>query len=656
VTNERERKELDIQEAMHTRRGAFVATAEAAVHVRAVAWAVLAHSAPAGAGRHQRHYGRQHTDDSGGRRARTWFAAGAATATVSAATVARAWWEREQLRAAPPQLPLRYDPVAFAEVWDQRVCTQISRVGTILSRVGPFLARSAYLYYFGLGESDTHGDHEGKLTRWGVDLRTLLVDLGPTFVKFGQMLSIRPDLLPASVLQELQQLCDAVPPFPTAEAIAVVENELGRGAVSRLFEGLDAASTPIAAASLGQVYCCRLRAPAGSKGSGQLVAVKIQRPDMLSAVSLDLHLLRRYMRAVEGIKALLMHTGVLAHRKQFDVEILDSFASASFWELDYEHEAANQERFMRELDSRGMSSTVRVPAVHRCATSRRILTTEWIEGTQLAKSSPATIRRLVPCGVNVFLMQLLDMGFFHSDPHPGNLLVDQQGRLTLIDFGLCAEVPKMDTLAMTSALVNLMKGDVAGLVDDAVNLRFLPEDVDRVALLPALQAVFDEAQIAAEALDGGALKFAYKTSERRQQFKQISSRLNRIFYEFPFVVPEYFALITRALITLEGIAVTGDKDFDIFAASYPYAVMRASETLGWRHLHQLHSSSRITSSTSSNWGWGRLRGLGGGGAGGGESRSWWGFILGWWRMCWALGSRRSPLGGQADADPALNLG
>jgi aarF domain-containing kinase len=334
---------------MHVRRGAHVvvATAEAAVHVRAVAWAVIAPAAPAGAGRHhQRHYGRQHTGESGGRRARPWFAAGAATACVGAAAVAaRAWWEREQLRAVPPQLPLRYDPAAFAEVWDQRVCMQISRVGTILSRVGPFLARSAYLYYvFGLDESDAHSDHEGKLTRWGVDLRTLLVDLGPTFVKFGQMLSIRPDLLPASVLRELQQLCDAVPPFPTAEAIAVIENELGRGAVQRMFEGLDPASTPVAAASLGQVYCCRLRAPAGSKGSGQLVAVKVQRPDMLSAVSLDLHLLRRYMRAVEGIKALLMHTGVLAHRKQFDVEILDSFASASFWELDYEHEAANQAR------------------------------------------------------------------------------------------------------------------------------------------------------------------------------------------------------------------------------------------------------------------------------------------------------------------------
>jgi len=144
------------------------------------------------------------------------------------------------------------------------------------------------------------------------------------------------------VLRELQTLCDAVPAFPTAEAMDLLERELGVGSIHRLFEGLDRSSVPIAAASLGQVYCCRLREPGIAPGKGALVAVKVQRPDMIAAVSLDLHLLRRYMRVVECVKGGLMAAGVLGERKQFDIELLDAFASASFLELDYRHEAANQ--------------------------------------------------------------------------------------------------------------------------------------------------------------------------------------------------------------------------------------------------------------------------------------------------------------------------
>jgi predicted unusual protein kinase regulating ubiquinone biosynthesis (AarF/ABC1/UbiB family) len=371
----------------------------------------------------QQRYQHHRNQRSGGQR-RAWAAAASALAgAVGVDAYAR--WDRLQMRASPPELPLTYDPAAFAALWDQHICLQLARVGTIASRVLPFLVRSAWVYH-----SHKGSDSDDAVARLGVDLRLLLVDLGPTFIKFGQMLSIRPDLLPASVLMELQKLCDAVPAFPTAEAIAVIESEFGRGAVARMFDGLDESTEPIAAASLGQVYRVHLREK--NQGRGTQVAVKVQRPDMVSAVSLDLLLLRRYMHAVEAVKSALMFTGLLAQRKQFDIELLDSFASASFFELDYEHEAANQQRFLRELKQRNLSSSIRVPHVHHNATSRRVLTTEWIEGKQLAHSSPATIRRLVPSGVRVFLVQLLDMGFFHSDPHPGNLLVDAQGRLVLV--------------------------------------------------------------------------------------------------------------------------------------------------------------------------------------------------------------------------------
>jgi aarF domain-containing kinase len=416
--------------------------------------------------------GRQHEKwgrtGSGMPRSRLTFYAAAGVSFTSASIAVIAVYDRKQIsasRAEHGQLPLNYDPGAFAAFWDQHVCMQLARVGTITLRVVPFLLRSAWLYYHPVSSSRQISESEPHAAwgaDWGAELRELLVDLGPTFIKFGQMLSIRPDLLPAPVLRELQRLCDAVPAFPTPEAIDLIERELGSGAVARLFEGLDNNTTPVAAASLGQVYCCRLREEGKKAGTGALVALKVQRPDMVISVSLDLLLLRRYMQIVEVIKKSMMEAGIIAKRKQFDIDLLDTFAAASFCELDYQHEAANQERFQYELEKRGLSSTVRVPRVHRLGTSRRVLTTEWIQGKQLAHSSPETIRKLVPAGVEVFLVQLLDMGFFHSDPHPGNLLVDTQNRLVLIDFGLCAEVQQLDTRGMTKAIVHLMKGDVSG--------------------------------------------------------------------------------------------------------------------------------------------------------------------------------------------------
>jgi aarF domain-containing kinase len=239
--------------------------------------------------------------------------------------------------------------------------------------------------------------------------------------------------------------------------------------------------------------------------------------------------------------------------------------------------------------------------VHWRATTRKVLTSEWVEGRQLAKSSKEEINRLVPLGVKCFLVQLLDLGFFHSDPHPGNLLVDEAGRLVLIDFGLCAEISRPSADGMTAAVVHLMGADVPSLVADAVQLGFLPADVDRAALLPKLQAVFDEARLAAkkeakgqvgggankrrgQAEGGGGEAEEWLPAKRRRQFREVSGELNQIFFDFPFTVPSYFALITRALIVLEGIAVSGDPSFDIFKAAYPYCRQRAVEVFGWRNV------------------------------------------------------------------------
>ena len=225
-------------------------------------------------------------------------------------------------------------------------------------------------------------------------------------------------------------------------------------------------------------------------------------------------------------------------------------------------------------------------------TSRKVLTSEFIDGVQLAKSSAAVIKRLIPVGVKVYLAQLLDTGFFHSDPHPGNLLVDKRGRLVLIDFGLCATVAKPDTENMTKAIVHLMGGDMGKLLDDAVELGFLPNDVDKTRLVPVLEQIYNSAQLEINDEERAAFRKqnVFRSAQRRKRFQSISKELNSIFFEFPFTVPEYFALITRALIVLEGIALTGDPQFDIFHASYPYAKERAVEIFGLGNVVKILSS------------------------------------------------------------------
>ena len=191
-----------------------------------------------------------------------------------------------------------------------------------------------------------------------------------------------------------------------------------------------------------------------------MVAVKVQRPDMLQSVLLDIYIIRRLAQVVEKIK------GVITSQRPYDVALVDTFATASLQELDYQQEAANQvslklepvafvlpfkqtylpsffqESFRNDLMSR-LSGKVYVPKVYKA--TRKVLVTEWIQGKKLADSEAEVIQRLTPVGVECFLIQLLETGNFHADPHPGNLLVTQDGRLALIDFGLCAKVPLPDT-------------------------------------------------------------------------------------------------------------------------------------------------------------------------------------------------------------------
>lgn len=495
------------------------------------------------------------------------------------------------------QLPLEYDVEKITSYWSKRTPEVVKRTAQILSILLPYFHKVVIWEYLIRGKIR---DHPGLQKKYAVELRQILTELGPCFIKFGQAMSIRPDLLPAAFLVELQKLCDSVPSFPTQEAIEVIESELGVGASQRLFEDFNSSTIPIAAASLGQVYKLKLKNQAKNVDEkaqdwwcrcskhckledDTFVAVKVQRPDMINFVLRDLYIMRRFAQVIEKFRT------TFTYNRPYDVQLLDTFAGASLKELDYINEASNQEEFRKEFLHR-MGSKVYIPAVHANLTTRKVLVSEWIEGKQLAKSESDVINRLTAVGVECFLVQLLETGRFHADPHPGNLLVTQTGKLALIDFGLCAEVPLPDTKNMTLAIVHLMQGDVPGLVGDAINLGFLPPEVDQGKLLPALQKVFDEAQLAMkeefrmEAINKTKFKAVVT---RRKKFMAVSNDLNLIFFKYPFLVPDYFALITRAMIVLEGIAMTGDPEFDLFNSAYPYAFKRAISLFGLSNLTEI---------------------------------------------------------------------
>ena len=473
--------------------------------------------------------------------------------------------ERSHSNAYAPALDRKYDRDEIASHWKERPVSVVTRVGSIGYELLPILLN--YIVDFKILRDDDNEKIEKKYHDHARSLREALTRLGPAFIKFGQQLSIRPDVLPTPVLKELQKLCDAVDPIPDDVAMKTIETELGKEVLDSKVENMEL----VAAASLGQVYKAKLK-------SGETVAIKVQRPDMIESVSLDLFLLNQYGLFLDTI------FDVLTEQIPFHVDFIDCFAKGSFEELDYELEAQNQNFFRQEFDKRNLK--VHVPKVFDSLTSRRVLTTEWIDGVKLADADESSIRKLIPVGVELFLTQLLDIGRFHSDPHPGNLLVTNEGTLCLLDFGLCADIDAQSRNAMTEAIVHLLDGDFDALIaKDAKDLGFLPQDMNVQELKPILSKILTE----------GLLESGSNLHLRKRRLMAISNELNEVFFNYPFSVPPYFALITRGLGLLEGIAMIGDPDFDIFKASLPYASRRAAKIYGTRSFDRLlRRTSRVS--------------------------------------------------------------
>jgi len=372
--------------------------------------------------------------------------------------------------------------------------------------------------------------------------------LGPCFIKVGQALSTRPDLVKREWIEELSRLQDDLPPFPHEVALNLIETELGAPTEQLFAEFPD---FPVAAASLGQVYRARL-------DDGRWVAVKVQRPQLPFVMRRDLVIIRSLGVLLAPLLPLNLGFGLGA--------IIDEFGATLFEEIDYRREADNAERFAALFADH---PEVTVPEVERSLSSRRVLTTQWIEGTKLQNRRELEANHLDPAalirtGVIAGLQQLLEFGYFHADPHPGNLfalhgVTRGLGHVAYVDFGMMDSINDDDRLTLTGAVVHLINRDFEALAKDFVTLGFLNPRADLGPIVPALAEVL-----------GGALG----ENVGNFNFKAITDRFSELMYDYPFRVPARFALIIRAVVSQEGLAMRLDPDFRIIRVAYPYVARR----------------------------------------------------------------------------------
>ncbi len=434
---------------------------------------------------------------------------------------------------------LTYDPKAIARIYRGSPFRLLRRLWQTLIPIGLFLIQVGWDKLCGLLEKDQIKNKRAK------ELTELLVELGPAFIKAGQALSTRPDIIPRVVLEELAKLQDQLPGFDSNLAMACIEEDL-KSKVNNIFSSLDA--EPISAASLGQVH-------KGILINGQKVAVKVQRPGLREQITLDLYIVRNlaywFKKYIKLIRSDL-------------VALIDELGKRVFEEMDYINEANNAEKF-RELHQH--NPKIAVPKIFKEYTSRRVLTMEWVEGvklTNLEKVRELGIdpNEMIDVGVNCSLEQLLEHGFFHADPHPGNLLAMADARLCYLDFGMMSEVNRESRTALIQAVVHLVNKDFSKLSEDFVNLGFLSEKINLKPIIPAFEKVFTQ---------------AIEMGVEKMDFKSVTDDMSNVMYKFPFRVPPYYALIIRSLVTLEGIALSVDSNFKILGAAYPYFARRLME-------------------------------------------------------------------------------
>ena len=377
-----------------------------------------------------------------------------------------------------------------------------------------------------------------ETTRWE-RIRLIIEELGPTFIKLAQALSNRADLLPQALIDEFEKLQSNVPPFPVEEARQLVEAELGRP-LAEIFAEFD--DEPLGSASIGQVHRARLP-------SGEQVVVKIQRPGVREKVESDLRLLHELVRLTGGF----LHKQGLANPQ----DVVEAFERSMTKELDYTSEARAMEQMRKLYES---YASFYIPKPYRELSTAKVLVIEFVDGCKITDKPQLLAWGLRPetvaeTGMDIYLTQIFEFGFFHADPHPGNVLVRPDGTLVLIDFGMVGKLTKQQKYAFAGVFIGMARQDARSM---ALNFRRLALSSD----IPDMRAF--EADLGVLIEDFAVLDV------QDMSMSDLADSLQGIIYQYKLQVPGAVFLILRALVILEGIGKVLHPSFNTFEFVRPY--------------------------------------------------------------------------------------
>lgn len=376
--------------------------------------------------------------------------------------------------------------------------------------------------------------HHGRL------ITQKLLELGPTFIKVGQSLSTRVDLIRKEYIEELSQLQDQVPMFHLADVYRIIEEELGKPA-DKVFASFD--PEPLAAASLGQVHRVILR-------NGDQAVIKVQRPNLVQQFQIDLSILKKVAR-------LLQRSTELGRGREW-VYIVDEFGRTLFEEIDYIQEGRNADRFRRNF---AKNPDIMVPRIYWHLTGRRVITMEYLPGTKIndlqgLEQLPASKSEIAIRLVRAYFQQLLQDGFFHADPHPGNIVVDNQGRIVIYDYGMVGSIRDDTRIKMVNTFLNIVGKHTDAILRNLMDLNMIAPGAD----LEEIRTVVD-----------WALENYYDVPHDQLNFEALADEMAEVMYYYPFKLPASFTFMFRALITLEGVATTLHPQIQFMGIAVEYA-------------------------------------------------------------------------------------
>ena len=377
-----------------------------------------------------------------------------------------------------------------------------------------------------------------EYTRWE-RVRMAAEELGPTFIKLAQVLSNRPDIIPEALVKEFEKLQDRVPPFEFVKVKEIVERETGNK-LEVIFEEFN--EVPMASASIGQVHKAKLR-------TGEEVVVKVQRPDVEETIALDLGIIKE---AVKRMDRYLKKQGVLNGE-----EVVKVFDRAITKELDYLNEARNIDRFRTTYRHR---TDFYVPKAYREFSTNKVLIMEFVSGCKITdvkqlKEWGLSPARIVEKGMDIYLSQIFEYGYFHGDPHPGNVLVREDGTILLLDFGMVGQLMKKDKYAFAGIFIAMSRHDAREM---ATQLRKLAVEDN---ITDMRQFVYD--------LNDLIEDYAY-LDVSESSIQDVIQRLQKIMYDYHITVPGGVFLIFRAFAILEGIGKKLHPNFKTYEFIRPY--------------------------------------------------------------------------------------